>query len=953
MLTPGEDVGRFVVVRRLDPLGRRWLLRHRVLGTSVHAEILQDLLDPTAAVRRQAALTAPFWVRASDLDVLRGVPVALSPWQACCTVHDLMQRFGVADLAGVRAPLVRLLTDLEASGEVHGSLEPDTLALVEEPPGELSVVVYGAELQHAPTATDAVRLGAWLEGLPEGPLSPDLLGWLREASTHTESEPTSLLHTSSLPAWTGPFVGRVHEISVVQGLLDRAGLVALVGPGGSGKTRLACEVAHRNPTPSCLAHQPGDAPHAVMAMLGMKGASEEDVMRAAPFAGRRLLILDDVHRMGAGDLRFLGDLARGSGIQVLLTSREPQDLGEVVTVAGLSEEDAEILFRRQSGRFDSDPAVTVLLEEVGRLPQSIELLAARARVLPPVQLLDRMDQRFRLLQRRGSVSVEAVLESTWTGLPPEERAMLGQLAAFAGPVPTEHADAFLELDGGWAFEVAETLAERGLLDVRSGSYALSPTLVAYVKAHEPAAIEAARSRHADLVLGLTERILHGESVHWPRFDREQRVALERLLEGRDPRSALVACALTPARLDAGDLQEHGELLARVAEAGGAPLDIAIARALCDEAASWTYDGVAALESLDGWRGSIVRMLASRRDQLTGDLDGAARHAQASLALAGPAWSHRRAHHTWVRLLVSQNRASQALVELDREGSDDLQSRIMRHTILVALHRHAEAVALCRENIRLARRLGDARTEAEALIQLAVATADPDLLHPALQIARRIGDRRLELYAVANLTSVALECGRSAGTPEHAESVMTDLRTLAGDIVAASFAVTVGTLHLERGDPTRGRELLELAVDTLSVRPGNAFVAYAVAILSLQEPSGSEAGLRWIERVQVEAVAEVRARRALLAAAWRADPRGRARIESFWSADLERTEGPGQPLDRAVWMLHLAEMAEGPDRVQALREALDLGVERSAIGRAWLRGAPELATLTETLRQSDA
>ena len=46
------------------------------------------------------------------------------------------------------------------------------------------------------------------------------------------------------PALTS-FVGRTAEVAAVTALLDDNRLVTVTGPGGAGKTRLACEVARR------------------------------------------------------------------------------------------------------------------------------------------------------------------------------------------------------------------------------------------------------------------------------------------------------------------------------------------------------------------------------------------------------------------------------------------------------------------------------------------------------------------------------------------------------------------------------------------------------------------------------------------------------------------------------------------------------------------------------------
>jgi predicted ATPase len=57
------------------------------------------------------------------------------------------------------------------------------------------------------------------------------------SSTHVSS--------TTIPTMLVSFVGREREVADIEGLLRWARLITLTGAGGSGKTRLALEVAQR------------------------------------------------------------------------------------------------------------------------------------------------------------------------------------------------------------------------------------------------------------------------------------------------------------------------------------------------------------------------------------------------------------------------------------------------------------------------------------------------------------------------------------------------------------------------------------------------------------------------------------------------------------------------------------------------------------------------------------
>jgi class 3 adenylate cyclase len=121
-----------------------------------------------------------------------------------------------------------------------------------------------------------------------------------------EFPPIRSLHRTNLPVPATPFLGREEELAAVVGILGEPDvrLVSLVGPGGTGKTRLALQVAAEASdaypdgvfwAPLAPLREPALVLPAVEAALsvmeGKESSPVDDLARA--LAGRRLLVLVD------------------------------------------------------------------------------------------------------------------------------------------------------------------------------------------------------------------------------------------------------------------------------------------------------------------------------------------------------------------------------------------------------------------------------------------------------------------------------------------------------------------------------------------------------------------------------------------------------------------------------------------------------------------------------------
>jgi DNA-binding SARP family transcriptional activator len=291
---------------------------------------------------------------------------------------------------------------------------------------------------------------------------------------------------TNLRAELTSFVGRDGDVAAVRELITEHRLTTLVGPGGSGKTRLATETAR-----TLLGDLPdgawlvdlaaigadGDVAQAALAGLGLRdallggaqNAELTDRLIAAIHERESLLILDNcehvIESAAAFAYRVLGECPR---LRILATSREPLGItGEalwLVEPLALPHGDAS------PGEIESSPAVRLLRDRAGAvrrdlavdartlstmlrvsraldgMPLAIELAAARLRTMSIEQLASRLDDRFRLLTSGSRTALprhktlRAVVDWSWELLTEAERMVLRRLSVFSGGASLEAAE---------------------------------------------------------------------------------------------------------------------------------------------------------------------------------------------------------------------------------------------------------------------------------------------------------------------------------------------------------------------------------------------------------------------------------------------------------------------------------------------------------------------------------
>jgi predicted ATPase/class 3 adenylate cyclase len=480
-----------------------------------------------------------------------------------------------------------------------------------------------------------------------------------------EFPPIRSLHRTNLPVPATAFLGREEELASVVGMLGEPDvrLVSLVGPGGTGKTRLALQaVADASDAypdgvfwaPLAPLRDPALVLPTVAASLSVMEGKErspvDDLARA--LAGRRLLVLvDNVEHLmpDAADLvgAFVG--ACPSATTVVTTRERLQLPGErVYAVPPMSETDSEALFCMRAATVGVELGASEELRELcarlDNLPLALELAAARAAVFSPAQLLERLSQRLDLLRAgRGVDARQETLRSTiaWSHdlLAADEQALFRRLSVFAGTCSFESAEQVAGADA----DVLQSLLDKSLLRRRDGKleprFWMLETIREFAAEQLAAAGEAddLRRRHLDHYAAVSrdavdDALLGNDDLDRLEEERENlRVAFDHALD-IDPGLALeLARRFMPSWVQRGEFREGREKLAAALERAPDAPPTARARTLraaamlanqqsdLDTADSLAYEALALFRELgdrsgEGWTLHVLGWNATARGE---------------------------------------------------------------------------------------------------------------------------------------------------------------------------------------------------------------------------------------------------------------------------------------------------------------------------------------------------
>jgi predicted ATPase len=381
----------------------------------------------------------------------------------------------VARLTELRAEAEELLIDARLAGGRHAEIIGSIEDLISKNPyrerlwGQLMLALYRAGRQTE--ALDAYRRLRRTLGEELGIEPSDELQHLEEQILlHDPALDAIVAVPGNLPAAVTSLVGRSREQDRVSELLSSSRLITLLGPAGSGKTRLALEMGRSRArrfqsgvwfVDLAPVRSPDQVVDAVAGPLGVGGAAErstESVLAEFLSPRRLLLIVDNCEHLVAKIAGVLADLLRAApGLVVIATSRERLGIeGEAIFDVpplpyptpedeATEDFDAVRLFLERARAVDAgvdhaleQATIGEIVRRLDGMPLAIELAAARVRTLGLFELIDGLNDRFSLLASpsRGRLerhqTLEAAVDWSYQLLDPDEQTLFRRLSVFRG-----------------------------------------------------------------------------------------------------------------------------------------------------------------------------------------------------------------------------------------------------------------------------------------------------------------------------------------------------------------------------------------------------------------------------------------------------------------------------------------------------------------------------------------
>jgi predicted ATPase/transcriptional regulator with XRE-family HTH domain len=682
----------------------------------------------------------------------------------------------------------------------------------------------------------------------------------RHGTSHLPAQPPS---PSSLPSAPTPLIGRVAERAAVHAALDASRLVTLTGVGGTGKTRLALQVAERllDAFPDgvyfvSLTSVPDASlvPSAIAGTLGLHEAG-----RQAPFDALQehlrdkhlLLVLDGFeHLLEAAPL--IGELLAGCPeLRILVTSRAVlhlaaeqvypvpplslPDLQPLPETADLAHYDAVALFLARAQAVRSDftltaedaPAVAEICHRLDGLPLAIELAAARVRLFLPPALLERLSSPLGILTGGArdlparQQTLRGTLDWSYGLLSNGEQRLFRRLAVFAGGCTLQAAEVVCnreeDLD---VVETVSSLLDQSLLcpaEVTSEEprVVMLQTIREYAleQLEESGEVEALRRRHADYYLALAEKaepaLLGAGQTTWLSHLEQEHGNL---------RAALRWC-LRPGEAERG--LRLGAALWRFYQARGH----------LTEGREW-LEGLLRLQESSGSSGAaLVRaralVSASRLARAQGDIARAATLAEEGLELsrqlrdkdtgAGALITLGHAALVWGDIRRAEDCCQEALALAQETGNTWSIAEALHHlgTQAMGQGEYDRAVSLYEQSLVLWRECGDGVYLGATLIKLGDLASyfEGDrnkaarLYGESVAVFRDLADRRGTGHALAALADLAQEQGDFERAEALAAESLQLLRDLGERHITAWATQVLADVVLKQGDAMRALALL--------------------------------------------------------------------------------------------------------------------------------------------------
>lgn len=602
-------------------------------------------------------------------------------------------------------------------------------------------------------------------------------------------------HTNNLPLQATPLIGREREVEAVCGLLrsHETRLLTLLGPGGTGKTRVGLQVAAELVddfedgvffVPIAAITDPTLVAPTIARVLGLSegGAqSPEELLEGYLRDRQTLVLLDNFEQVLEAAPVVDRLLSTAAGLKILATSRTPLGLyGEyefpipplslpdpesLPPLENLTEYAAVRLFVERASAVrpdfslaeDNAPAVVEICERLDGLPLAIELAAARIKLLPPQVLLDRLGNRLRILTGGArnlperQRTLRNAIEWSYELLDEGEKVLFGRLGVFSSGATLEAMEAVCEAEGDLptdVFEGASSLLDKSLLRQEEGAggeprFVMLETIheFANVKLEDSREAEAVRRAHAEYFLALAEE---AEPMLWGAEDAKW---LDRLVQEHDNMRAALSWAIE---------HEEGELALRI---GGA--------------LRWFW-------YMEGYYGEGRRWLEAALDKDWGASAAGAR----ARALEGVGWLAAGQGD----LDRAEAAAKEGLKLSTEAGLGDVVAADLQNVL-------GEAVARQRGNYERA----------------------AELLTGGVALHRKAGDLRGVAWSLGDLANVSSDRGNYEQAKELYEEGLALSRRLGGAELLGAYLISLGYEYLLEGEPEKAISLNEEAAELFRKR----------------------------------------------------------------------------------------------------------------------------------------
>jgi predicted ATPase/class 3 adenylate cyclase len=373
-------------------------------------------------------------------------------------------------------------------------------------------------------------------------------------------------HPNNLPSQLTSFVGREKERMEIRRLLQNTHMLTLIGPGGTGKTRLSIQAAgemlDQFPDGVWLVEfapilDPQLVPRTTAIAIGLRDEPQRpviDMLCDYLHDKKLLLLLDNCEHLvdacarqadrilrAAPEVLILASSREALGIGGEVTYRVPSlglpDLAHLPSVETLDQYEAVRLFIDRATSADPSfavtnenaPAVAQICHRLDGIPLAIELAAAKIRVLGVDQIARRLDDRFKLLTGGSRTALErhqtlrAAIDWSYNLLPPDEQILYRRLSIFVGGWTLEAAESVCSggtITSDDILDLLDHLIHKSLVFREESRYRMLETIRQYANEKLVAAGESdsVRDKHLDTFLSLAEtaepHLIRPEQLEW-------------------------------------------------------------------------------------------------------------------------------------------------------------------------------------------------------------------------------------------------------------------------------------------------------------------------------------------------------------------------------------------------------------------------------------------------------